>query len=137
MPIQFPAELTAFGLAGRGVGKKLEGLPLSLGFDAGSEQAEKRGTPSSTAGAADQTNQKIEFIPTCAVLGRQGEDHVALEELNRITPPVEPREHDRVIPSRLIGPLGEADGERGDPDAARVKDLQRVDEPLPLRAQEL
>src|SRR5439155_2887495 len=43
----------------------------------------------------------------------------------------------RVAKSRLPRPLREADREGGDPDAARVEHLHRVDKPLPLLAEAL
>ena len=43
----------------------------------------------------------------------------------------------RVVARRLVGALREADRQRGDADAAGVEHLQRVDEALPLLAEQL
>ena len=42
-----------------------------------------------------------------------------------------------VAARRLVGALGQADGQRGDADAAGVEHLQRLDEPLPFVADQL
>ena len=44
---------------------------------------------------------------------------------------------ERVGARGLVGALRQADGERRDADAAGIEHLQRVDEPLPLGAEQL
>src|SRR5262249_55577702 len=58
----------------------------------------------------------------------------ALERADRLA---ELLPHERIVPRRLVGALRQADRQRRDADPSCVEDLQRVDEPLSLFAEQV